>query len=302
LEGRSRPAAPRVFLMVGSPVEVANARLLIESLRAFGGEASRWPVWVFVPTSAGIASALEGIEGTAIIPLEVPEEIHSFPFAAKVSACSRAEAMASGEGCALIWLSPYSLVIQPPLLLGLTLPARAAFRPVHIKNVGSPMDEPLDEFWRTIYEVIGLAEAPFTVDSLVNSVDIRPYFNTHLFAVDSSLGILRIWLDHFRALATNRTFLSGPCGDGAHRIFLHQAILSALIAKALPREQICILPIGYSYPLHFHREIPEPLRAKKLNDLVCPVYEDRYEHPAGLNGLPVQEPLDSWLRRRHRIT
>ncbi len=79
------------------------------------------------------------------------------------------------------------------------------------------------------------------------------------------------------------------------RIFLHQAILSALAAKNLGRERIRLLPPAYSYPLHLHPQVPTGRQPGRLNDLVCPVYEDAFEFPVTFNGLQIDQPLRSWL-------
>ena len=99
-------------------------------------------------------------------------------------------------------------------------------------------------------------------------------------------------------MITDQAFQSGPCQDERHHIFLHQAIWSALLTKLLDRKRVRLLPPEYSYPLHFHPEIPLARRAQTLNDLVCPVYEGAYTYPDTLNGLDVQEPLKSWLVAR----
>jgi hypothetical protein len=71
--------------------------------------------------------------------------------------------------------------------------------------------------------------------------------------------------------------------------------LSALVAKNLGRERIRLLPPEYSYPLHLHLQVPPARQPRRLNDLVCPVYEETFDYPASLNGLHVDEPLRSWL-------
>jgi hypothetical protein len=112
------------------------------------------------------------------------------------------------------------------------------------------------------------------------------------------MGVLRTWWEYFKTLVSDRDFQQGPCRGEAHQIFLHQAILSALLIKLLDMERILLLPPEYSYPLHFQDQIPPVRRAQRLNDLVCPVYEELQPHPAGLAGIAVDEPLRSWLSER----
>jgi len=249
-------------------------------------------VWVFAPSAAAGVPVLDGAE---IVPLEVDDALGRYPFGAKVLACARAEEAAACRYGSLVWLSPQCLIVDAPDLLEPHRGIGAALRPVHIRNVGSRTDRPPDDYWRAIYRTVGLDDAPFSVESLVDPEAIRPYYNTHLFSVDPSAGLLRVWLSHFRSMVADDAFQDGPCADGLHKVFLHQAILSALVTKSLGPERISELPLEYSYPLHLHSRVPPAVRPRALNQLVCPVYEGAYEHPVTLGGMAVEDPLDAWL-------
>jgi hypothetical protein len=248
-------------------------------------------------------------------------------FAEKVCACAQAEALASADVRTVIWVNPECLVVKPPMLLELSLAYDVAFRPVHLKNVGLLSSEPLDAYWARIYAQVGLediAEPPRPparpydqptlplssarlavqrsqmpprreVLSFVDGQVLRPYFNTHTFSFNPSWGLMRAWLRHFRTLAEDQAFQSGPCADDLHQIFLHQAVLSALVTQEVEWGRIRILPPAYSYPLHLHRQTPQERRALSLNSLVCAVYEDEMPDPRTLRDLAVDDPLRSWL-------
>jgi len=296
-----RLAEPTSFLiLVRSVEEQWRAGLLIESLRAFGGRLSSYPVWVFLRDPASASCTRLGIEDEDVhsIPLVIEDEFRHYFFADKVHACAQAEEMAAQEGVrSLVWLSPNSLIVNPPVLFDLAPSFDAALRPVHIKNVGLLAGEPLDDFWKETYETVGISDTPLTVESFVDSHRLRPYYNTHLFSMNPSKGVLRTWLECFKTMVSNPGFQSGACRDEEHRIFLHQAILSALVTRLLDWERIRILPPEYSYPLHFHQQIPPTRRPQALNNLVCPVYEGAYRYPDTLNGIEVDEPLKSWLMK-----
>ena len=285
----------RFAVAVGSAEGARHAGLLIESLRSFGGRLSECPVWVFLLDGASDPRGFDGLEEVHVVALEMEEGLPRYYFAGKVYACSRAEELA-GEGVrSLVWLSPLCLILNPPVLFDLGVPFDAAFRPVHIRNVGSPAGEPLDGFWKGVYRIVGIEDAPFTVESYVGRQKIRPYFNTHLFSIDPSKGLLREWWKLFKTMVADQEYQSRHCGDEVHRIFLHQALLSALLTQRLERERIRVLPPEYSYPLHLHQEVPADRRPRTLNSLVSPVYEEAFRYPDTLNGLAVEEPLRSWL-------
>ena len=283
-------------LIVGNQQE-RNTRLLVESLRAFGGRMGDCPVWILYPDlSSASAETWQDLEDVRLLPLG---GVHAprYWFSLKTHAGARAEELAGPEVRSLVWLAPENLIVQPPVLFDLGAPQdtrAAAFRTVHHSNIGSPAQEPLDDFWSTVYASVGLDEAPYTTRSYIDDRELRPYWNTHCFAVDPALGLLRAWREGFRALVDDAAFQAGPCQDIAHQVFLHQAVLCALLTVRLAEAQIRALPPEYSYPLHMHDQVPAAQRASMLNELVCAVYEDVLP----LEGLAVREPLRSWLDER----
>ncbi|MBL7199223.1 MAG: hypothetical protein ISS56_03650 [Anaerolineae bacterium] len=282
--------------LVTSGQEERFARLLIESLRAFGGPLSRSPVWVF-HLGEPSPDPFPGGEGVRLVPLDIEGGSH-FWFAPKVHACAQAEGMAGSDFRSLVWLASDCLILNPPLLFDLAWPGDAsfgaAFRTVHHANIGSRAQDPLDEFWSAVYGAVGLDEAPFAIESFVDRQQIRPYWNTHCFSIDPARGLLGAWRERFVAMVTDRAFQAGPCRDEHHRVFLHQAVLSALVSKELDRDQVRMLPPEYSYPLHMHAQVPPARRARALNDLVCAVHE--YSLP--VEDIGVREPLRTWLSDR----
>jgi len=275
-----------------------RARLVIESLRSFGGQLSDCPVWVFLSSPESAAFAFHDIDKVHFIPLIAEEKFRHYLFAEKVYACAQAEELAGTSVRSLVWLDSSCLIVNSPTLFDLAPSFDAAFRPVHIKNIGSPAQETPGDFWRAIYKTVGVKDIPFTVESFVDSQTLRPYYNTHCFAANPSTGLFQAWLNHFKIMISDQAFQSGPCGDELHQIFLHQAILSALLVKQLDPDRMRTLPPAYSYPLHLHQQVPPARQPRSLNDLACPVYEEVYRYPDTLNGLPVHEPLKSWLMKR----
>ena len=289
----------RFLLMFRSMAGERLARTAIESLRAFGGPLRDCAVWAFVLDPDRVSHALHGIEGVHRFPLALEEGCPSYAFAEKVYACARAEEMAGPDVRCLVWLSLDCLIVNPPVLFDLgpapgVAAANAAFRPVHHQNVGSPAQEPPDDFWREIYRALDVGEMPYTVESFADAQTLRPYFNTHCFAFNPVTGLGQAWWEHFKALVSDREFQAGPCRDEVHQIFLHQAILSTLVAKRLDWERVRLLPPEYNYPLNLLNEMPPDCRAPTLNSLVNAVYEDVFPW----TDIEVQEPLRSWLRVR----
>jgi hypothetical protein len=287
------------FTLVGSSEDVRHARLLIESIRTFASSLSTCPILVLISSPDIATDEIERIDGVLCRTLRVSNEMPRYWFTKKVLACAQAEGIAAEEEIrSLVWLSTHCLVVNQPDLFDLSPSYDAACRPVHITNVGLPVDEPLDEFWSPIFESIGLEDTELRVESFIDRQKLRPYFNTHLFVVNPSRSIFRTWRESFMAMMTDHDFQTGPCRDTRHKIFLHQAILSALVVKRLAWNRIRVLPPEYSYPLHLHQDTPLKHRWETINTLVCPVYEEEFRYPTTLNGIGVHDPLRSWLMSR----
>jgi hypothetical protein len=291
-------AAESVFLtLVRSAREIPRARLLIDSIRSFGGDWSDCPIWLFEANPAQAPCASLAGAGVQVFTLNVPDAMRHYDFGDKVYACAQAEAIAAGVQ-SLIWADPGVLFIQPPRLYDLGASFDAAVRPVHIKNVGQLATEPLDGFWQKVYQTVGVQDIPVTVDSFVDAQHLRAYFNSHAFAVNPSTGLLRQWLGYFEVLVGDQAFQSACCQDERHQVFLHQVVLSALIAARLDPQRVRILPPVYNYPYNLQSSIPPEWRAQALDDLVCMAYEERSLDPAVMNDITVHEPLRSWLAAR----
>jgi hypothetical protein len=303
------PAGGAEFVvLVESPAQIRKARVLIQSIRAFGGPLSGAQVRLFVAgdaveENAALATEFDALRG------EDPAGVHlsaisentgptrGYWFGEKVRACAMAEEMAAPGVQSLLWLAPESLVCRPPVLLMCDPPYDAALRPVHVQNVGLASDQPLDGFWREIYRRVGVDDIGARVESFVELRQLRGYWNSGLFSLNPATGIFRKWAALFEDLVGDSVFQAGPCADPQHRIFLHQAVLSAILAVRVPPERIRPLPPEYGYPIHLHHRVPRERRASAMNELVCPLYEDEPLDSREMNGIEIREPLRSWIAR-----
>lgn len=286
----------QIFLtLIRSAKEKAYAQVLIDSIRAFGGEMNECPIWVFESNTRQEVRYDFAGNSVQVIPLNVPSAVRDYLFADKVYVCAQAEAMASSNVQSLIWIDPSCLIVNPPTLFALGAAFDAAVRPVHIRNVGQLADEPLDDFWRAIYATVGVNDVAMTVKSFMDTQRLRAYFNTHAFAINPAKGLCARWRDAFTSLISDVTFQARVCADERHQIFLHQAIVSALLATALDPQRIRILPPTYNYPYNLQVHVPIEKRAQSLDDLVCFTYEDRAIDPGAITDIAIDERLRAWL-------
>ncbi len=291
---------PTAFVTaVSRPEQFEQAHLMIESLRSFGGSLADSPVWIMTAADTPATVAALGDVADEVSPLSIPTSLRHVWFASKVSACAQAEQLAHGQGIrTLVWLATDCLIIQPPVDFALRESADAAVRQVHHRNIGLLANEPVDAFWQRVYGACGVDNLSMTVTTFVDQDVLRAYFNSHVLALNPNLGLCRRWLTIFEDLATDPSFQSGPCHDVPHRIFLHQAVLSTLLASKLGAARIRLLPPTYSYPYNLQAEIPAARRANTLNDLVCIAYEDRTLNPDVVDDIAIRDPLRAWLVER----
>ena len=282
--------------MVRSPGEQTRASLLIESIRAFGGDLRHCPIWLYEadPERAPCQDLVE--KGVEVLALSLPDTVKGYYFADKVFACAKAEEMAESGRQSLIWIDPTCLIIRPPVLYDLGRVFDAAVRPVHIKNVGILATEPLDGFWKGVCDVVEVQDIKTTVETFVDMQRIRSYFNSHAFAINPFNGLIGQWFACFEALVRDEAYQRAFCGDDYHQVFLHQAVLSALLVTKLEAQRVRILPPDYNYPYNLQVAVPQERRAAVLNDLVCIAYEDRSLDPDLVDDIEIKEPLRSWLR------
>jgi len=276
------------------------ARMLIDSIRTFGGPLSNAPVLIFEANPHEVPCDELLIDGVQTVMLNLPDNIKGYYFSSKVWACAQAEKLAAQNTRSLVWLAPEVLIVQPPVGFNLSPDFDAAVRPVHIRNVGSLSGSPLDGFWQGVYRTLGVEDVHFDVVSFVDDQRLRAYFNTAALAIKPGRGVFRRWYELFEKLVNDRAFQSTACKENLHRIFLHQAILSTLIVTMLEPEKIRMLPPVYGYPYNLQPSIPDEQRACELIDLVCVVYEERSLHPGEMD-ITVNEPLRSWLLKYEGI-
>ncbi len=280
-----------------SPEEWVRVKILEESLRRFGGEMSHSRILVYDVLGDGIPESISFLEDVEVRKLDVPAGIRNYLFATKVIAMAQAEAEHPDQSLTLTWIDPSCLILNPPGLYELDHNNQAAFRPVHIQNVGLQVKDPLDDYWHSIYQAAGFEDTSRSIESFVDGQLLRVYFNTHAFSIKSGYGLMGRWLELFTRLVKDSEFQTNCCQDQKHRIFLFQAVLSAMIAQALTEEAIRILPPTYNYPYNLQAQIPAGIRASSLSDLVSITYEGRSLDPQKVKDIEISEPIRSFLKQ-----
>ena len=168
----SRTSSPAVafFARAGQEIE---ARILVESLRAFGGSMKDAPVSVLSPEDSPLRDGpdrrtLERL-GAEFVPFRGDPKVMAFPLSDKAAAASEAERRAEGRADVLVWLDADTVFLAEPSDFLLPPGIALAGRPVHHRLIGSPYDEPPSPLWKRLYEAEDVPE--LNLYPMVTTVD-----------------------------------------------------------------------------------------------------------------------------------
>jgi len=174
----------------------------------------------------------------------------------------------------------------------------AALRPVSLNNtIGLPPGTEPNDYWEPIYRATGLdAKMVPTVSTVVDEVKIQAYYNCEIFSVDPGLGIFRKWAEILSGLLKDEKYQQTACTTFLRRLFLHQAVLSAVITTKTPLPKIKPLPLACSYPFNQHAKLPAGQAAASLNELSAVIFDNAWSAiPDWMDKIPVSGELKTWL-------
>jgi hypothetical protein len=282
-----------------------EAVLLARCIRTFGGALAQNPILALTPGDAvalspGTSDVFQTL-GIELIPFPIGAAALAFPFAIKAFAAAAAEGVARGRGSLLAWLDSDTLVLHEPQALLFGREKALACCPIHHVRIGPSHDDPLDPFWRLVYDVCETPEErAFLMHTAVDGDRIRPHINAGLLVVRPERGLLTAWRETFARAYRRPDFERFYAQNVRYRIFVHQAILSATVLSLLTPEEFLVLPDTYNYPLHLHSDFPPARAAASLNALVTCRYDgwEFFETPGWSEPLRIEELLRSWLERQ----
>jgi hypothetical protein len=298
------PAPPRVVFATYAEgaAQARKAAVLVDSLRRFGGALAEAPFFAVADADGRAELAKAGLAGTTVLPLEAAAVARGVPFAAKAYAAAAAERLVEGAET-LAWMDPESLVVAPPRALDLGPGAAVALRPVFLVNaVGLAEEAPVDGYWARLFREAGVDPASVpAVESFADEKRIRFYVNCGVIAWRPGRGIAREWVRVLAAVLADEAWSKEHVTEPRHLVFLHQAVVSAVILSRTSAAERRWLPPDHGYPLNLHDRLPAAKRARRLEDLACFIYDTLWDRdPDWLARAPVGEPLRGWLEDADR--
>jgi hypothetical protein len=242
-----------------SPEALENACRLAESIRTFGGKYRDSEIRVYTPNrviieNSDVFKSLESLEierHTSYYPENVPELF----YAGKPFAAAQAEIDTSKDTDVLVWLDDDAVVLDEPAELDFDPDINLVYKPVMHNRAGSLYDDPPDEFWARIYEIIGLNDRLlFPMITPADKQKIRAYFHCGLLALRPEPGILQKWAQDFETLYHDPIIVEMYGKNRDRQVFLHQHALTGAILHNLKKESMRELSERYNYPILFDKQ------------------------------------------------
>jgi hypothetical protein len=287
--------------LAASSTSFRKIRVLLDSLKDFGGKLFRAPLVVLYPDSLNVTvenARLSKLPDVHMIPFRITSEEMDFPLAIVAIGAAAAEEAVVGKAENLVWLLEDTLVLKSPSAFVLPASTQYAYRPVHHTKIGSPWKAPPDGFWTAIYRYCRVEpDHLFPMDTCVRDNTIRPYFNAGCQVTRPQNRLFSRWCESFRSLYRHpdfRPFFADPL----YRVFMHQAVLAGAALSSFSLGQLYELPESYNYPVHLHADYPPEFRPAKLNELVTCRYETFDELEKMLASTTVDEPIKTWILSR----
>jgi hypothetical protein len=289
------------------PYQEDAAAMLVDSIRAWGGEYRECPIYAVLtdPRASGLRLKDKNVQ---LVPLELDESVRNYPFAAKAYAAAKVESLIAGKAQSLAWFDPETMLLRPPREMDLKDGVSAAVAPVAFINIGQAENEPVNAYWAAIYKKCSLdPKKLFIVETKVDCKKVRAWLNCGMFAVRADRGLCREWAQVLDELLHDKEYQRTAITDAVHKTFLHQAVISTLIVSRLDRREIHMFSPGYNYPLYCHDidfevangtyRMPAHKKARKLNDLTSVFIESFFiQHLDWIRYVPpVDGPLRKWL-------
>ena len=296
--GRSGRFAVVTYVL--NPDQEKKAEVLINSLRRFGGDYGLVPVYVVLGNPQTLPCTRLQQDGVQLVPTDADEIGRRYPLAIKAYAAAQIERLVADRVDTLAWFDPETMVAGPLKALDLGQRYDVAVKPVFkLNNVGLAADAQPDAFWKPIYQATGLDQAKVPiVKTILEGKPIKAYFNCEIFSVRPQLGIFREWAARLEPFLKDQDYQRTACPDFLHRLFLHQAVLSAVLVSKTQASRRSELPNSCGYPLNLHQDLPQGRKASVLNRLSGIILETLWDdQPGWLKLLEIREPLMSWLRQ-----
>jgi hypothetical protein len=243
-----------IMTYVSNNEQERSVKALIKSIRDLSGKYSKSKIYIVLSDPENFpCSELKG-ESVELIPLKIDQSILNYPLAIKAFAAAEVEKLVKNEIWTLIWFDPGVIVLNSLDSLALTGRYNAAFRSVSlVNNIGLQPNTVPNEYWLPIYKENKLDYKKLhVIETVVDSIKIQPYYNCEVYSINPKLGICREWARQLGLLLKDGEYQKNACTSFQRKLFLHQAVLSGIIASKVRKADLKPFSILSGYPFSQH--------------------------------------------------
>ncbi|NMG06336.1 hypothetical protein [Brasilonema sp. UFV-L1] len=287
---------PIAFFICTEPGRLEGQSLLLaESIRKFCGNLKDTPIYSFHPRVGEPISiqTRKAFEALGVIHQQLPinTDFHHFYLANKPLVFAYAEQTIDAD--ILVFLDSDKCFFSEPKEFLLPPGCNVAIRPEYGKGIGSTgSQDPQDEYWKKLYEVLGVKREIF-VNTPIGNKRIRGYWNSGLLAVRRNAGILTACKENFEKVMYLK--ISPPQGN----YFVEQSVFSATLCSL--EENVFNFSFGYSYPLPLHNRLSKQAQINSFEKIASIhyfnmfYYQDWKKQLLNLKNLETKSEKYQWL-------
>lgn len=287
-----------IMTFVSSGEQERSVKAMIKSIRDNAAEYRNCTVYVVLAQPDEITGNSLNGENVVLLRPEVNPVFLDYPLAIKAFAASYVEQEVKTKVRTLVWLDPGVIILNSPEALDLEGRYDVSTRPVSlVNNIGLPPGAEPNDFWLPIYKANKLDHRTVrTIETVVDAIQIQPYYNCEIYSVNPVKGICREWAQQLEGLLRDESYQKNSCTTPQRRLFLHQAVLSGIIASRVKPGRIKALPLTSSYPFNQHDRLAGVKKVSSLNELSAVIFDYAWSsNPGWMDKIRVDEPLRGWL-------
>lgn len=262
------------------------SKLLIWSIREFGGSFSNVPIFSYQPRkefkiSRDTLDFFEKYEVT-FIDDDINKEFAHYPLANKPLVTAHRENQTDAEN--LIFLDSDIFFLSEPVNLIEFENSDLIVRPVDGINIGTRIDgDKNTDYWEKLYELLGV-KIKRTVIPTLSNVEILEYYNSGHIVTKTENHLFNRWKENFLKVMSHDL-------KPANKIFyVEQSVFAATVSQM--ELQVKILEDPYNYPVFpLIQSRLNKLVSEKNKNLVSIHYHKEFKKYYGLN--PIEKLLQS---------
>jgi len=262
----------------------STSKLLISSLREFGGDFRDVPIFSYQPRKKFKISnktiAFFEKNNVEYVDIELNKDFFSYPLANKPLACAHREMNTNAD--VLIFLDSDVFFLNEPSEFTEFKNADVILRPVGGKNIGAENSGDKNAiYWNRLYELLNVKNHGYTI-TVVTNEDIWEYYNTGHIVTLTKNNLFKTWNDNFIKV------MDAGIKPDQGLFFVEQSVFAATVSQM--ELKIKHFSKEYNYPVTSDGKIKNnKYLVSSFDSLVSLHYHEMFKNKHGVN--PIKKQL-----------